>query len=253
MVVQLTPVYPPVRRIRVNTVAFDVECVLLLSEQKSLGNPDLYFAVVNGIAFRKADIDKYFMPHQRVNLSFATDPEQFGYLTVVPYGVSYDITHGTEIDPNLTDEIDNDALVSPDDEVIRRILHYKHHTRCLPLSETCFTMQKGGSVNSFGSPIFFTAPTTSTYAWPWFDLTNAPEDLIVIPVPDFLTPYIILYPPNPPDPAVPGAILSLELKCNLGHVVPDCAVRNCIYSTYQVIRGNEYGTRESVIDYLIPQ
>lgn len=237
MVVQLEPVYPPSRRIRVNTVAFDVECVLLMTPGVA---PDPVLEVVNGIAFRKADIAKYLLPHQMANLTTATDNERLCYLTVVPYGVSFDLTHDTEIDPNLSRRIDDDLFVSPNDEVDREVMHYKHHTRCVLQSETCFTIPVGINLTTlfpFGS-IFFTAPSNSSYAWPWFNLTSTVEELVIIPVPDFQTAY------------TNGDLYDVELTCNLGHVVPDCSVRNCIYSTYQVIRGNEYGTRESILDYL---
>lgn len=227
MVVQLTPVYPPSRRIRVNTVAFDVECVLLMTH--GIAQTE----VINGLAFRKSDLSKYLLPHQKTNWS---TPARFCYCSVVPYGVSFDITHDTEIDPNLSSHIDDDALVSPDDEVDNEIMHYKHHTRCLPLGETCFTVPVGTDITALAPLIFFTAPTTSGYAWPWFNLTNTTEELVIMPVPDRTT----AYPQDYLD--------TVQLTCNLGHVVPDCAVRNCIYSTYQVIRGNEYGTRESILD-----
>lgn len=232
MVVQLTPVTPPGRRIRVNTVAFDVECVLLLTHNIAQTE------TVNGVVFRKADIAKYFVPHQ--NLTTIAGDAMMGYLSVVPYGASFDITHDTEIDPNLSPHIDNDPLVSPNDEVGAQIIHYKHHTRCLHLSETCFTTPVGTNITAIAPLIFFTAPTHTSYAWSWFNLTATTEELIIIPCPDILTAYPEDY------------LNTLELKANLGHVVPDCAVRNCIYSTYQVIRGNEYGTRESIIDYPTP-
>lgn len=234
VVVQLEPVYPPGRKIRVNTVAFDVECVLLMTHN------NFQTETINGLAFRKADISKYMLPHQMANLTTATENERLAYLTVVPYGVSFNLTHDTERDPNLSLHIDDDALVSPNDEVDREVMHYKHHTRCVLQSETCFTIPVGINLTTlfpFGS-IFFTAPSNSSYAWPWFNLTNTIEELVIIPVPDFVTAYPQDY------------LSAVELKANLGHVVPDCAVRNCIYSTYQVIRGNEYGTRESILDYL---
>lgn len=232
MVAQLTTV-AATRRIRVNTVAFDVECVLLMNTTPQGG-----LAIINGAAFRKADLAKYFMPHQMCAINSPGGDNRLGYLTVVPYGVSYVLTDGTEIDPNLTNNIDNVPVFTSNDEVARQILHYKHHARCFLMSETAFTLPAGMNSTVIPPMIFFTPPSASSFAWPWFNLTNTPEDLIIIPVPDIVTPYTT------------ANLQLLELTCNLGHVVPDCAVRNCIYSTYQVIRGNEYGTRESIIDYL---
>jgi len=233
MVVQLTPVTPPGRKIRVNTVAFDVECVMLITDE-----PQGHLAIVNGFAFRKADIDKYFVPHQMANITPATpNTDRFGYLTVVPYGVSYVLTAGTEIDPNLTDNIDNVAVLTPNDEILLQVEHYKHHTGTSNMNESAFTVPVGVNMTAFGNTIYFTPPTLSSYAWSWFNMTSTTEELIVIPTPDISIPYATTN------------IQILELKVNLGHVVPDCSVRNCIYSTYQVIRGNEYGTRESIIDY----
>lgn len=235
MVIQ-NPIYTGNRRVRVNTVAFDVEAVLLFVEQQ----PPVTTAQFCGVAFRKADIARYLLPHQMFELS-KNNVERLHYISVVPYGVSFDLMKGTEIDPNLTQNIDNDASpLSPDDEVASEIEHYKHHARCMPINETCFSVKPGTDITAIGGSIFFTSPTASTFAWPWLnDISNTVEDIIIIPIPDILTAYDS------------DTIKTLELKVNLGYVMPDCAMRNAIYSNYQVLRGNEYGTRESIIDYPI--
>lgn len=218
------------RRIRVNTVAFDVECVFLLADSKGNG-------VIVGAAFRKSDILKYMLPHQMFTKDKNLPDERLGYLTVAPYGVSYVVTEDNEVDPNLTSSIDNVAVLTPNDESANHVLHYKHHTRTINYSESCFTLPAGIDLTALGNERYFTPPTTASGAWSWFNLTNTPEELIVIPAPDILT-------------GIPTANLeALDVLVNLGYVLPDCAVRDCIYSNYQVVRGNEYGSRDSIIDY----
>lgn len=219
------------RKVRVNTVAFDVEAVLLLAHGQAT-------AVVNGIVLKKSDVNKYLLPHQRVSLMSGC---RLCYISVFPYGVSFDITDGYTVDPNLTSNLDNDPLVSPNDERTNEVIHYKHHTRTLPYSETCFTVPVGGNFLGLGAGLtFFSQPSHSTYAWSWFPQTwggVATEELVVIPLPDVTTAYPIHY------------LDTVRLLVKLAYVMPDCAMRDAIYSNYQVIRGNEYGSRESIIDY----
>lgn len=219
------------RRVRVNTVAFDVECVFLISDDKG-------HAVFNGIAFKKSDIAKWLLPHQMANLSKDTGDIRMNYLSVIPYGVSYVVTEDSEVDPNLTSSVDN-AVITENDEDMPDILHYKHHTGTLPWSEMCFSVNVGDDFLALGALSFFTQPTTSSAPYSWFPPTmgDAVEEVVVIPLPDILSQY---------DTA---DIEACTFKVNLGYVMPDCAMRDAIYSNYQVIRGNEYGSRESIIDY----
>lgn len=221
------------RRVRVNTVAFDVECVFLITDNGS-GR-----AIFNGIAFKKSDIAKWLLPHQMASLSKYTEDIRMNYLSVIPYGVSYVITEDSEVDPNLTSSVNNVAVLTPNDEDMPDILHYKHHTGTLPWSEMCFSVNVGDDFLALGALSFFTQPTTSSAPYSWFPTTmgDAVEEVVVIPLPDILTAYDT------------DDIEALSCKINLGYVMPDCAMRDAIYSNYQVIRGNEYGSRESIIDY----
>ena len=210
-----------IRRVRVNTVAFDVECVILFDEEPNIVD-------LKGLVFRRADIDKWFIPNEMVDLTTA-NTERMGYISVFPYTTSHFPTLGLEIDPNLTHIKDTDELAD--------YRHYKHHARTLPLSEMGFTLPVGADITAIVGHNYFTPSTTHTAAYDWFNLTNSPTEIIVFPFPSIVT------------PGEGELFEALKMTVNLAYIMPDCAMRNAIYSNYQVIRGNEYGVRESVIDF----
>ena len=217
------------RRIRVNTVKFDVQAVILYYM-------DGANFILCGAAFKKSDLDNWLIPHQMEALSKLT-LSRMCYLSVVPYGSFYNPPDASmEIDPNLTETKDPEEL-SPGHRL------YKHHTRTMPYSEMCFTVPVGSDFAALGGLDFFSQPTGTSYQYDWFPQgalpQNAIEEMVIIPLPDINAGDVDYY-------------TGIEYTVNLGIAVPDWAMRNAIYSNYQVIRGNEYGTREHLIDTTLP-
>jgi hypothetical protein len=244
--VQAPPHFNSTRRVRINTVKFDVECVYLFNSHTD-GVKD--YAVFSGLAFKKSDVSRFLLPHQMVMLSRINNDNRLNYISVVPYSVSFSLPHSSEIDPNLTTEINNDDVPkSPDDERTNEVEHYKHHAMTIPFSETCISISVGDEfASSLGNYIFYSSPAYTSYQWSWFPQgpivagTRAIEEMVIIPIADL---YI-----NSKNFYTLAEAQTIVGKVNLGYAMPDWAMRDAIYSNYQVIRGNEYGSRESIIDY----
>jgi len=225
MIEQLRTVYPN-RRIRANTVAFDVETVLLYTPSDNPLNP---LSTINAGILKYDDVAPYVMKHQKEAFVGGTTEERYCYLTVVPYETSHYPPDDLEVDPNLTDD-------TYADETVREVRNYKQQPRTFHINETCLYVPKGGGVLVMGPEIYLDQSLTSTYNYDWcMDIATdtANSDLIVIPIVTTVLPTIFLQ--------------DVHFKVNLAYVMSDFAMKDCIYSNKQVIRGNEYGAREHIL------
>lgn len=211
-----------VRRIRANTVEFDVPCVFLYDEIEG------ELSVIKAVVFRESDIGKYFMPHQMED-AVPYDTIRFGYLTVTPYGANFPPANGMEVDPNLTKE---EEITWPDIEVARQIRHYKHHTRAPLMADFAIKVAIGSDFMAWADNTFMLNATLTTTQYDWF-ASPATEELIIIPMPTTLS--------------FTEYLEDIEFTMNLAYCMSDWSMRDCVYSNYQIIRGNEYGARRHII------
>ncbi len=213
----------PNRRIRANTVKFDVECVGLYYPQTE---PSPY-GLVNAFIFKYDDVAPHVMKHQREDIGTGI---RYCYLTVVPYfDCHFPTNDDFEVDPNITDELYAD-------EEERKVRHYKQAPTTPYINETCLFVQKGDSVFAMGPDIYLDVSIANTYNYDWcLDVATgtAKSDLIIVPVVSAPVPKVYL--------------AGIPYKANLAYVMSDFAMNNCIYSNKGDFRSNEYGAREHII------